>query len=108
MTQKKARYTNVTSNGHARDLVAYSDIPYKHRHWFDYLTPDEMSGDEARFFVYRGDWYDVLDSETTFDVLESSPLAYWSGFFGMTYWSAVVFRFTKDCEQVVVGYYYER
>lgn len=119
----------VTTNYHPRELVSYSDLPSAVAlEQFSYLDRHEMEetgeGYTPRFFSYRGWWYDTQDcatwsdrghygSNSSTDTRGPLQRAGWHGFFGETYWSAVVFAYFNDEEmtgddwsRVIVGHYY--
>lgn len=113
--------TTVVTNGHARPLLAYVDLPEAARPQFDYLDTGDSSDRYAlRFVKYRGSWYDVhefesihrTDSSTpfAFRVAEDSPLASWNGAQTQSVWDAIVMKWALDWaghvdfDAVVIGH----
>lgn len=91
---------NTKSNGHARDLVSWYDVPANIRgDWFDYVT-DEEERYGARFFQYRGSWYDVNDGFVPATNAPSGVEAWQPE----SYFGAVGIRFTNDYQSVIVTY----
>lgn len=111
----------IKTNGQARELVSWNDLPEKARQDFDYVEEEERWS--LRFFEYRGAWYDTGDCQVihvnrpdgTFtggafgvNVMPDSPFASWQGIFSESFFSAVLFRYVDtNFESVVVGYFFE-
>jgi hypothetical protein len=100
---------HVKTNGHARPVVTYWDLPEAARPEFDYVRPTDR--DTARFVAYRGAWYDLAEFVGT-----GSSTVHWVRAAGFDAWqtesafSAVIVRwfdefgsYTGD-EHVVIGY----
>lgn len=106
---------SITTNGHARELLAYAELTDKERAAFDYL--DEGESWDYRFARYRGNVIDVSDMQCvsvspafqTFgvNVMPESPLAAWHGVASDSYWSGIVARYCDDNEHVVIGRYFD-
>ena len=106
--------TTVTTNGHARELLAYAELTDKERADFDYITEDESW--DYRFARYRGSVIDVSDMQAItvspaslsfgVNVAPESPLAAWHGLASDSYWSGIVVRYCDDNEYVVIGCYF--
>jgi hypothetical protein len=63
-------HVELTSNWQARELTSWWDLPEKERAEFGYIFSHASSLDrftelltEKRFVNYKGDWYDVHDTE---------------------------------------------
>lgn len=105
----------ITTNGHARELIAYAELTDKERSEFDYIA-DEESWD-YRFARYRGNVIDVSDMRAIMvspafqsfgvNVAPESPLAAWHGVASDSYWSGIVVRYCDDNEHVVIGRYFD-
>lgn len=118
----------IRTNGHARPLTYWHALPESAQRALDYARPesdDDDSGYSERFFLYRGEWYDVQDfvriesdanpsgmrSPFGHVVAADSPLARWDGIATESHWSGVVVRYATDWDgqpdssHVVVGYY---
>lgn len=118
--------TTIKTNGHARELWPYFDLPAEVDGQFDYVPDGERY--DNRFFRYRGSWYDVNDGferivresaklrdPLAYDpfgirVSDDSPLLGWDGAQAESAFSAVLIRWAKewdgttDYDAVVVGY----
>ncbi|WP_181109771.1 hypothetical protein [Pseudomonas oryzihabitans] len=89
----------VTTNNVPRDILNGFELSAKEWDDFDYVQEDER--DSRQFFRYRGNLYDLGDAMR---VEQGNSLCKgWHGYYGETFFSAVVFRFVGD-EQVVVGH----
>jgi len=99
-------YDTVITNGHLRELVAWTDLPDSARGEFaDYIGEDYH---QTRFVQYRGTWYDVNDCQRItaapqyepfgFNVREGSPLIGWDAIQTESVWTGVVFRFPTEEE----------
>ena len=105
----------ITTNGHARELLAYAELTDKERADFDYITEDDDWS--PRFARYRGNVLDVSDMQCVsvspafqpfgVNVAPDSPLAAWHGAASDSYWSGIVVRYSDDYEFVVIGRYYD-
>ena len=96
----------ITTNGHVRELLAYSDLTALERDQFNYIAGDENEHYTPRFFRYRGYAYDVHEFSRIYprgeirpgDVitfLPGSPLAEWSAAQPDSYFSGVLIRYTN-------------
>lgn len=93
----------VTTNNQPRELVCFYDMPEAAREDFDYLGEEEHCS--PRFFKYRGEWYDTNEFQY---IPASLPpnLAFmrdWHGHHSDSFFSAVLIRYSQDCEAVTVG-----
>lgn len=66
---------------------------------FDYLAEDEI--DFRSFFRYQGQVYDLGDCMAVEPGAELCKG--WHGYYGETFFSAVVVKYTDDFESVIVG-----
>lgn len=90
---------NVTTNNVPRDIVYGYELSAQERSEFDYLEGDDL--DTANFFRYKGNVYHLGDAMR---VEEGNSLCKgWQGYYGESYFSAVVFKYRSD-DQVVVGH----
>lgn len=89
----------ITTNGHHRDVENYPGPDVQAE--FDYIDWAAVyRGEESVSLArYRGEWWDLSDCEE-----DSRVFPEWTGFFSLTMWSAVVFRFVDDWSGVVFGY----
>lgn len=99
----------VKSNYQPRQLVCFYDLSEKWQKEFDYIDEDQKY--DARFFYYRGWFYDSFE----FMVLESEKMPspyripnYWHGYQSDSYWSGTVLRYCDNFESVIVGQYLVR
>lgn len=96
--------TTIKSNMHTRPLFAVSDLPAGvAADWFSYVDADDYS---ARFFEYRGAWYDVHEFQVAPDGYKARG---WDGVQPESYFSAVLVQwFDRDGayrdDEIVVGY----
>lgn len=98
----------VRTNNVPRPVIYGYDLTAKERAEFDYLIwseeegQEEMSEGAARaFFRYKGSVYDLGDCMA---VEESNTLcAGWHGYYGESYFSAVVVKYVNNFEDVIVG-----
>lgn len=93
----------VTTNNIPRDVIYGYELTESERAEFDYLnwTGDDSEGAMRSFFRYKGELYDLGDCMRVEPM--NSLCAGWDGYFGETYFSAVVVRYVDDFERVVVG-----
>ena len=76
-------------------------------HWHD-LTDSEQNDlrglydtiEDSTFFRYRGHVYDLGDCMRT---QENGELSAWHGYFGESFFSSVLVKYSDDCESVKVG-----
>jgi hypothetical protein len=96
----------VKTNRIPRDLVSWFDVPPAIREdWFSYVDEDERYS--YRFVEYRGSWYDVNDSESTYSLGFNSAFKAWDGIVTESFFSGVLFKYAdSNCESVIVGRYY--
>lgn len=104
-------YAAVLTNGQARPLKSYAELPEAEQSDFDYL--DVADQHTTRFVAYRGSWYDVHDAQLIctpdqyaafgFNVSETHPLAAWDGINTDSHWTGVVFRYLTESEALMRG-----
>lgn len=90
---------NVTTNHVPRDVVYGYELSAKERQEFDYLEGEDL--ESATFFRYKGHVYhlgDAMRVESTNSLCKG-----WYGYFGESFFSAVVFKYHGD-DHVVVGH----
>lgn len=102
---------HVKSNYQPRPLYAIDELPIGiAEEWFAYAIPADLENDaidfSARFFEYRGSWYDVNEFES---VVNDFKVMGWDGVQTESHFSAVVVQwFNVDGEyrydEIVVGY----
>ena len=86
---------NLVTNYHPREIKAWADLPlHVARDDFGYVTGEDRWVN--RFVQYKGEWYDVSDTESAIDELRARGF---DGMVSQTYFSGVAFRrFTADGE----------
>jgi hypothetical protein len=81
----------------------------KERAEFDYLDWQAIDNgeDSASFFHYKGWLYHLNDAMgiNPKELPSDSFLKDWHGYYGDSYFSGVLVRYTKDMEHVIVGRY---
>lgn len=95
----------VTSNYQARELLCFYDLPKKWQKEFDYIKEEEEKFD-ARFFHYRGWFYDTHEFMRLETDMMPAPYRmpnYWHGYQSDSFWSGIVLRYCNDYESVIVG-----
>jgi hypothetical protein len=97
----------VITNHQPRDVLYWYELSDAERKEFDYLDT-EARQDEAQFFRYRGQVYDLGE----FMRVPSGPaaqsfndLAAWDGYASDSFYSGVVVKYVEDFERVIVGLY---
>lgn len=83
----------IITNNVPRRLHLYAALPPRVRKDFDYLS---INDDTPRMVLYKGVWYDVLDSQTPYTLPADSPLHQWDGFISDSFFSGVVFKYADD------------
>lgn len=89
----------IKTNNVPRDVVTGAQLNGREKAEFDYYTNDEL--ENASFFRYKGDVYDIGEFLYAPESLEP-----WHGYFSTTHFSGVVIRYTDDMESVIVGVYW--
>lgn len=89
----------IKTNNIPRDVVTGAQLNDREKAEFDYYTNDEL--DNASFFRYKGNVYDVGEF-----LYAPEPLEPWQGHSPTSYFSGVVIRYTDDMESVIVGVYW--
>lgn len=89
----------VTTNNHQRPVLYGSDLTDAERAEFDYI---DWQADDATFFRYRGQVYDLSE------FIESVPLSVhgWDAYRADSFFSGLVIRYIQcalDGDHVVVG-----
>lgn len=103
----------ITTNNAPRPLFMAIDLPAKIiESDFDYIEDDCLT---ARFFRYRGLWYDAHEfvrvqlrgaagfNQMCHTVGPGEPLASWHAIQNDSYFSGIVIRLMDDGESVIVG-----
>lgn len=97
---------NITTNHQVRELIDFDDVPKKVREdEFDYVNADEGI---ARFFKYKGEYYDAHEFMVIDHKREALPEAFkgWGGYHSETAFSGILIKFVdNDFENVVIGTY---
>lgn len=99
----REKQPSATTNNVPRPVLAWYELTNKERAEFDYLdTADRQN--EASFFRYKGHAYDLGDAMR---VEPTNQLcAGWDGYYGETFFSAVVVKSAAGTDYVVVGRVY--
>jgi len=97
----------ISTNNVPRPVIDAYELTASERAKFDYLDWNriEIGEDSASFFRYRDSLYDLGDAQRITETMTS--LSGWHGFYGESYFSAVVFRYSDDFEHVTVGHWTE-
>lgn len=94
----------ITSNYRVRPLVSWDELPERDRADFSYVEDNEWDRDTARFFRFRGSWWDSHEFQVAPDSYRARG---WDGVMATSYFAAVLLRyFDRDgyeLEGVVVG-----
>lgn len=106
----------IITNWVPRNMRALYELPAKKRAWFDYVEEDDSY--TPRFVQYKGEWYDVHDSQRiepdngrqqrmgwAMRVHPGSPLCLFDSVESDSFFSGLLFRFVGE-DQVVVGRYF--
>lgn len=78
------------------DILNGWDLTEEEASEFDYIK--DIAEASGRFARYRGEVYDLHDCEPVFETLGGKG---WHGCYGTSYWSATLFRYVADGENVV-------
>lgn len=97
----------ITTNNVPRPVIYGYELTTKEQREFDYLgfsngtAESECDGDCRTFFRYKGNVYDLGECLR----VEGSDTLYkgWDGYFGESYFSAVVVKYCDNFESVIVG-----
>lgn len=115
----------IKSNGHARELQYYAQLPEDVQAQFDYVEEDDQY--TTRFFEYRGSWYDINEFQVIsyqsaqlrdplaynsfgLRVSDDNPIGKWTAAQAQSAFSAVLIKWGKDWDgqddydSVIVGY----
>ncbi len=97
----------IRTNNVPRDLVYDHELTPKERAEFDYLDwPAIDEGrDSATFFRYKGE---LTDLGTVMRTDPSGELcaAGWEGCVAWSAFNGLLVKFTPDCDQLIVAYFY--
>lgn len=93
----------IRTNNVPRPVINGWDLTEKEKKEFDYLDFSEEAGDgmSRSFFRYKGNVYDLGDCmavESTNTLCKG-----WDGYYGESYFSAVVVKYVNDYQDVIVG-----
>lgn len=99
----------IITNNVPRPVIEAYELTLKEREEFDYLDwkAIENGEDNASFFRYKGQLYDL--GEFSHQVLTfkgsglPAHLSKWDGYRSDSFFSALLVRYVKDFEYVVVG-----
>lgn len=89
----------VITNNQPRRLHLLAALPPRVQREFEYISIDD---DLPRMVLYKGVWYDVVDSQTPYTLPAENPLHQWDGFISDSFFSGVVFKFA-DGSNVICG-----
>ena len=93
----------IITNNRPRRLECAADLPAKVQADFDYIAWEE--GYAPRFVQYKGEWYDVYDSQNITRELGFSQFKGWHGIVSDSFFSGVLFKLCDD-DTVIVGRYF--
>lgn len=94
----------IITNNKPRVLEALVDLPAEAQKDFDYIkVSDEYS---PRLVQYKGNWYDVYDSQSITREMGFDQFKGWHGIVSDSFFSGVLFRLCDYDQSVVVGAYY--
>jgi hypothetical protein len=94
----------ITTNHQQRELLSLCELPASVAAEFDYVTEDDSYS--PRFVKYRGEWYDVNDSQYAGGLGFPDELKRWDGIQTESFFSGVLFKYSDDYEHVIVARYY--
>ena len=101
--------TKIYCNSIPRLIIDAYQLTPKERKEFDYMDWQAIDNgeDSASFFRYKGRLYDLGDAARIWPKERPSDsfLEGWDGYYGESYFSGVLVRYTKDFDQVIVGRY---
>lgn len=102
----------IRTNNAPRPILQWSDLSEKERREFDYLDTEQRQ-QEATFFRYKGNVYDLgefmrcPDSEQSNPQMRAAGFHTWDGYHSDSFFSGILVRYTDEwCESVVVGDYF--
>jgi hypothetical protein len=92
----------ITTNNRPRPLACLADLPAKVQADFDYVK--EGAEYYPSFVQYKGEWYDVYDSQSITRELGFDQFKGWHGIQSDSFFSGILFRLVGD-DEVIVGRY---
>ena len=98
---------NIITNNRPRPMVCLADLPAKVQKDFDYITGAYDGKFDLRFVQYKGEWYDVDDSQAVRYSRGGSAMTEfdgWDSFVSDSFFSGVLFKLCDD-DTVIVGRY---
>lgn len=94
----------TTTNNIPRPILYAYELTDKERAELDYIEDINSPDCMETFFRYKGHVYHLGDCMV---VEPNNELCKgWDGYFGETFFSAVVVKYTDDCQSVIVGRVY--
>lgn len=100
----------IRCNNVPREIIDGFHLNEKDRQEFDYIDWEAIDNgsDGASFFRYKGNLYDL--GEAMYINAKALPadsfLKGWQGYYGDSFFSGVLVKYTQDCEQVIIGQYF--
>lgn len=91
---------NIITNNQPRPIIYGCELPEKVKRDFDYYDQNEL--DNATFFKYRGQYYDLGD----FLRCGQECFANWHGYRSDSFFSGLLVRLSSCGDFVTVGSYY--
>lgn len=92
----------IQTNNIPRPIIYGYELSDKERQEFDYIEWADEFSINREFFRYKGNLYDLGDCMRVEPT--NGLCAGWHGYFGESYFSAVVVKYTDDGEHVIVGH----
>lgn len=103
----------IVTNNHRRDVVYDHELTAKERAEFDYIdwAACERGEDQASFFRFKGELYDIHDFSTDWGLGRGSRLPEWArgwdGYTSDSAFSGMLIKFDRDdTEFVIVGQFF--
>ncbi len=90
----------IVTNNQPRPIMDWHALTEREREEFDYLDTEQKRQD-ATFFRYKGNVYDLGDAMAVDPM--NTLCKDWQFYYGESYFSAVVGKYTSDCEEVIIG-----
>ena len=93
----------IITNNRARPIIYGFELSEKEKREFDYMSDI----DSASFFRYKNTVYDLGEFQRVTDTMGNCHgFDGWQGYYGDSFFSGIVIKYTDEFESVVVGRWY--
>lgn len=95
----------IKTNNKPRHIIYGFELSDNVKVLFDYYDEERLN--DASFFQYKRQWYDLAEFQRVTDTMENCHgFNGWHGFCSDSFFSGILIKVSDDFESVIVGQYF--